>query len=146
MSSVRLEYCGDPQKPFFCLTYHPVESPVQFCSAFSSQWVSQPIASHPPKSNHCSEDLGEIHRTLRHKGVRFVSCFPYVGVFIFKVPHAQPGSLRSVSGAIQRALHGAGGGSCSKPQPCICQRRADSKPKRSLHLPVSGISYSEDSN
>lgn len=36
-----LEYCGDPQKPFFCLTYHPVESPVQFCSVFSSRWGSR---------------------------------------------------------------------------------------------------------
>lgn len=64
--------------------------------------------------------------------------FPSFWAFIFKVPRTQPGSLRSLSGAIQRALHRAGGGSCSKLQLCIRQRGADSNPKRSLHLPVVG--------
>lgn len=137
ISFSRLEHCGDPLNAFLLPDLPPNGQPCAILLCFY-KLVKQPISSQPPKSNHCTEGLWETCLTLWHKGVGFVSCFPYAGAFIFKVPRTQPGSLRSVTGAIQRALHGAGGGSCSKLQPCICQRRADSNPKRSPHLPVVG--------
>lgn len=60
-----------------------------------------------------------------------------LGIHLQSAWHA-PGEPQNLSGAIQRALHRAGGGSCSKLQLCIRQRGADSNPKRSLHLPVVG--------
>lgn len=128
-----------PPKNLLCAPLPPKAQP---CSAILL--CSDKLVNHSPfplthqRAPLCWQVFEEsaAHSDIRE--LSFVSCFPSFWAFIFKVAGTQPGSLRSLSGAIQRALQRAGGGSCSKLQLCIRQRGADSNPKRSLHLPVVG--------
>lgn len=132
----RLEYCGAPQN----LSFAALPPKAQRCAILlcSDKLVNHSLfpLTHQ-RAPLCCRSLRNLLLTLTW-GSQFCFMFPSFWAFIFKVPHTQPESLRSLSGAIQRALHRAGGGSCSKLRLCIRQRGADSNPKRSLHLPVVG--------